>query len=264
MATFNTRPTFTGSNPLIASSNATNREAPPQTSSYATDYRNYGKNIRSRTIPPGAEYTPQPTTVATFSSTSSRGMDWRVKISLPGVSTFKSSPVLRPLAETGYNLVFPLTPVINIVSAAMYDDVAPIHNNYPFPAYKSSLTQEFTIAGDFAVQNSEDADYWTAAVHFGRSVTKMAYGETSNKGAPPPICKVNGYGPYVLNNLPVVVTSFALDLPNQVDYIAGSNGMAPTLSQLAFTCKPIYSRSKVKGFSLDNFVNGGLAGGGYI
>lgn len=266
MTTFNTKPTFTGSNPLIASSYTARRESPPETSSYTSDYRDYGRSTRSRSIPPGAEYTAQPTTVASFNPTSSRGMDWRVKISMPGVSTFRSSPVLRPIAETGYNLVFPLTPVINMVSAAMYDDVAPIHNNYPFPAYKSSMTQEFTIAGDFPVQNGEDAEYWIAATHFGRSVTKMAYGETSNKGAPPPICKVNGYGPYVLNNLPVVITNFSMDLPNNVDYIAASNGngMAPALSQLAFTCKPIYSRSKVKAFSLDSFVNGSLASGGYV
>lgn len=225
-------------------------------------------SARRASIPPGAEPPKSQVTEARFGPTDSFGQDWRVKISVPSFSTFRSSPVLAPLASTGYNVVFPLTPQISMISSAAYDQVAPTHSNYPFPAYMNSRTEEFTIAGEFPVQNPEDARYWNAVVHFGRSITKMAYGETSNKGAPPPICKVNGYGAYVLNNVPVVITSFNLTLENSVDYIEttvnGESQWAPTNSNLSFTCMPIYSRTKVAAFSLDAFINGSLKDQGYI
>jgi len=113
-------------------------------------------------------------------------------------------------------------------------------------------------------------------VHFFRSATKMFYGESSERGAPPPIVKLNGYGDYVLKNVPVVITQMTVDLNNQVDYIEvpvanntfdifGSKyQMVPTLSTINITVKPIYSRRKVSTFSLDRFINGDLSDGGFI
>ncbi len=69
------------------------------------------------------------------------------------------------------------------------------------------------------MQTEDDGRYWIAAVHFFKSITKMAFGDTSNKGSPPPLVKVNGYGQYVLNNVPCVVQNFNYSLENGVDYI---------------------------------------------
>jgi hypothetical protein len=104
----------------------------------------------------------------------------------------------------------------------------------------------------------------------------MFYGDSSNKGAPPPLVKLNGYGDYVFNNVPVVVTSFASDLPNNVDYIrvpiyTSVTGqyeqqyqMVPTNSTIAITVRPAYSRSKISTFSLDKYINGELSDKGFI
>ena len=104
----------------------------------------------------------------------------------------------------------------------------------------------------------------------------MAFGETSNKGAPPPVVKLNGYGSYVLNNVPVVVTNFTYNLENGVDYIrvpinvGQSNQIVeqytwvPTSSMLSVTCTPTYSRTKASSFSLDKFINGDITSEGYL
>ena len=151
-----------------------------------------------------------------------------------------------------------------------------MHNNYAFPKYESRKINDIQISGQFPVHSREDGEYWVAATHFLRSLTKMAYGNTSNKGAPPPVVKLNGYGNYVLNNIPCVLTDFTVDLPNNVDYIEvpfGAQGAVgtynntthvPTLSTITAVLKPIYSRDKVANFSLDDFVRGNLIDEGYL
>jgi len=232
---------------------------------------------RVRNIPPGAETITRDATIATIAPSSrNQGDDWRVKVSVPDLSTFRTSPLLSPLTETGNNVVFPIVPTIQIQQTANYETISPVHTNYSYQQYVNSQTQEITIMGEFPVQNEEDGRYWLAATHFFRSVTKMFYGDSSNKGAPPPLCKLNGYGDFVFNNVPVVITSFVTDLPNQVDYIrvpiyTNVTGqyeqkyqMVPTNSTISITVRPTYSRGKISAFSLDKFINGDLADKGFI
>jgi hypothetical protein len=117
-----------------------------------------------------------------------------------------------------------------------------------------------TIIGDFFVENEMEGRYWVAATHYLRSITKMAYGASSNAGSPPPVVKLNGYGDYVFKDVPVAVQMFTVELPNDVDYIQvgiGENGTwVPTRSSFSVVVQPIYSRKSVTDFSLDAFVNG--------
>jgi len=232
---------------------------------------------RVRNIPPGAEPIKRDLAVATIAPRlRNQGDDWRVKISVPDLSTFRTSPLLSPLVETGNNVVFPLVPTIAVQYTANYESIAPVHTNYTYPQYVNSQVQEIAITGEFPVQNEEDGRYWLAATHFFRSATKMFYGDSSNKGAPPPLCKLNGYGDYVFNNVPVVITNFTSDLPNQVDYIRvpiytnvvgqyeQRYQMVPTNSTISITVRPTYSRGKISTFSLDKFINGDLADKGFI
>jgi hypothetical protein len=178
------------------------------------------------------------------------------------------NPILKPLVDSGWALVFPFTPQINFTHSAQYNTLDTVHSNYPFLSYEHSRVEQISISADFYCENSYDAAYWMAAVHFLRSVTKMSYGESSSDaGQPPPVIKLDGYGQYVFNNIPVVVKSFSTDLPKDVDYIgtpiadggdlAGAPlTYAPTKSTFNITLMPIYSRTQVRQFSLDSFVKG--------
>lgn len=202
--------------------------------------------------------------------------DWRVKLSIP--STFGAPKILEPLVATN-GLVFPYTPTILIQHTANYDALSPTHSNYPFPQYQNSQIEDLVITGDFFCENAKDAQYWTAMVHYLRSVTKMNYGTDSDAGAPPPIVKLTGYGDFVFPNVPVVIRNFTVDLPADVDYIKtqitgdvsindgtvdkiipGKAGWAPVQSQVSITVTPIYSRAKTSQFSLTSFINGGYLG----
>ena len=198
--------------------------------------------------------------------------DWRVKLSLPkGHPSYTAGNILDPLKQSGWALIFPFTPQINMTHTASYNTLDPVHSNYPFLSYQNSKLEQISITGDFYCETSVDARYWVAAVHYLRSVTKMNFGNTSGAGQPPPVVKLNGYGDFVFKDVPVVVRSFTLDLPKDVDYIstglgytsdqdgataADKIGYAPVKSTIQIVVSPVYSRSQVRNFSLDSFVKG--------
>jgi len=188
--------------------------------------------------------------------------DWRVRLSIPPNFNLPG-PLGSKLAETN-GLIWPYTPSIQINHSANYGSMQPTHSNYPFPVYQHSQVQAITITGDFTVENADEGIYWIAAVHYLRAVTKMAYGNTSHQGSPPPVVRLNGYGDFVFKNVPVVVAQFSVELPNDVDYIhvpnVGPQGTyVPTRSQIFVNVQPTYSRRAVHTFSLDKFIAGGYA-----
>ena len=225
--------------------------------------------FRSRNIFPGAE--PQQSSRVSAEIAGGQERDWRVRLSIPG--SLSASPMFSPLKRTA-GFVFPYTPTIYVQHSADYNNLQPVHSNYPFPVYESSRTDQFTVSGEFLIETAFEAEYWVAAVHFLRTITKMDYGGT---GAPPPICRLNGYGDFVFNNVPVVITNFQIDLPSEVDYIStslenqgvtqnsansGAISWVPSQSLISITLQPIYSRRKVETFNLNNFMNGGYISGG--
>lgn len=156
--------------------------------------------------------------------------DWRVRLSMPTWPAFSSSPVLKPLKDTG-GLVFPYTPQINMSSTAKYSAVSPTHNNFDFQTYENSTPGTITIVAPFNVEDAQQALYWIAAVHYLRSATKMFTGRDSIAGNPPPIVMLNAYGNYVFKNVPVVISSFSCNLDASSDYIP-TNVVGSALGQV--------------------------------
>lgn len=195
--------------------------------------------------------------------------DWRVRISCEW-SIF-NSPLFKRLEETG-GVVWPYMPQVSFSTQASYNDSGKtIHNNYPFYAYQNSQVNDITIQGDFSAENEVDAAYWIAATTFFRTATKMFFGQGENAGNPPIICLLNGYGASMFNNVPVIVKSFQVDLPDDVNYIRcdswGTNTWVPIMSNISVTVAPVYNRRNLRQFSLEQFGRGQLiapSGAGYI
>lgn len=144
--------------------------------------------------------------------------DWRVRLSLPTWPSFRTSPVLKPLKDSG-GLVFPYTPSIQMQSSAKYTPISTVHSNYNFNAFQNSDPGTITITAPMNVEDQTQGIYWVAAMHYLRSLTKMFAGLDPKAGNPPPIVMLNGYGNYVFKNVPVVVTSFSTTLDDKCDYI---------------------------------------------
>jgi len=189
--------------------------------------------------------------------------DWRVSISVPEI--LMTGNVLLPLAGTGNRMIFPFTPTVLIGHSANYSQITPTHSNFPYNAYENSQVDNYTITGEFINETTTDAQYFIAALHFLRSATKMFYGgEGDLVGQPPVVCRLNGYGKHVLNNIPVLITNFTTDLPADVDYIQTTVGTetnyVPTAATITVTCTPQYARRSQARFSLTDFAKGGFVG----
>lgn len=166
--------------------------------------------------------------------------DWRVRVQLaPGAQYLYKDPepgILAPLFQTD-GVLFPYTPTIETSYAANYDKYDLIHSNYRGYFYKNSVVNDINIRGTFTAQDTAEAEYMLAVIHFFRSVTRMFYGQDALRGAPPPLVYLSGFGEYQFNEHPCLVSNFSYSLPNEVDYIRawGPNNYGNLFSQRAKT-----------------------------
>lgn len=151
--------------------------------------------------------------------------DWRVVLSLaPDASGYlykaPNPGILAPLALTD-GVIFPYTPQVAVQYSASYDPTEITHSNYKIFQYRSSSVDSVSITGDFTAQDTYEANYMIAVIHFFRSITKMFYGQDQNprNGTPPPLCYLWGLGSFQFNKHPLAITGFNYSLPNDVDYI---------------------------------------------
>jgi hypothetical protein len=148
--------------------------------------------------------------------------DWRVRLRLAPGATYlykdADNKLLAPLAASD-GVVFPYMPSIGTTYTANYDQTNLVHSNYKGYFYRNSAVDAVSITGKFTAQDTFEANYMLAVIHFFRSVTKMFYGQDWQRGAPPPLVFLSGLGEYQFNNHPCVVNSFNYSLPSDVDYI---------------------------------------------
>ena len=150
--------------------------------------------------------------------------DWRVRLQLAPNADYlykdrTGSTILAPLYETD-GVIFPYTPSIETTYNANYEMYDLTHSNFRGYFYKNSRVNDINIRATFTAQDTQEANYLLAVIHFFRSVTKMFYGaKDALRGAPPPLTYLTGLGQYQFNQHPCVISQFNYSLPNDVDYI---------------------------------------------
>lgn len=150
--------------------------------------------------------------------------DWRVRLALSPAATYlykATTPgILQPLKDTD-GVIFPYTPAISVNYAANYNPTELVHNNYKVFQYSNSSVDNISLTCDFTAQDTHEANYLLAVIHFFKSMTKMFYGQDQNpqRGTPPPLCYIYGLGAYQFSAQPLAISGFTYSLPNEVDYI---------------------------------------------
>lgn len=199
------------------------------------------------------------------------GQDWRVRLSLAPGATYLykdssgASGILQPLQTTD-GVLFPYTPSIDTQYRANYSAYDLTHSNYRGYFYQNSFVDAINVRGVFTAQDTQEAAYLLAVIHFFRAVTKMFYGsQDTNAGSPPPLVFLSGLGEYQFNKHPCLVQAFNYTLPPDVDYIrAGS----PNVNNTNLT----YARQRPSALagvlqslippSINRLLTGGLPQGG--
>ena len=148
--------------------------------------------------------------------------DWRVCLRLAPQARYlynaRQPGILQPLQATD-GVIFPYTPSIDTAYKANYDAYDLTHSNYRGYFYKSSNVDAINIKAMFTAQDTNEANYLLAVIHFFRSATKMFYGQDAQRGAPPPLVYLSGLGQYQFNEHACLIQQFNYNLPNDVDYI---------------------------------------------
>jgi len=177
--------------------------------------------------------------------------------------------------QSRVGVIFPYTPSVTVQHTATYQPQKLTHSNYTNYFYDNSEVMPTSISAEFTVQTVNEGQYLLATIYFFRAVTKMFFGNDTFAGNPPPIVYLNGYGEYYLPNVPCVVTSFSHTMPDNVDYLdipepglgydptltrpVLNSTRLPTLSTVALTLQPVYSRlAQSQGFTLNDFARGAL------
>jgi hypothetical protein len=190
--------------------------------------------------------------------------DLRVRIKVPEKYIKQSTSGRNNELANLQGIIFPYTPQITHDVKAEYNSLNPTHGNYTQHFYKNSSVGAINISGKFTVQNEADAGVYLATMHLIKALTKMRFGNDADAGAPPPVCRLSAYGAFMLKDVPVVITSYRVDLPADVDYITLGKQTAdpiygqasvPTLSSIAITCLPMYSRNEMQQFSVKNWLD---------
>ena len=238
-------------------------------------------------------------------TTSIANTDHRVRLSLPpggpgrdlfyGQATDTESKLLKPLKEFGRfkgGVVFPFVPQVIINNTANYNPQSPAHSNYPYQVYSNSQIGTINLFGQFSSQTEAEARYVLAVIIFMRLATKSFRNDDPHSGNPPIILRLTGHGTNLLPSVPVVIQSFDLTLPNNVDYItvsaipgesklvnlgydqsqvdnfntddkrgianylAGQTDRLPTMTDISITMVPVYSRELLSKYNIKDIANG--------
>ena len=180
--------------------------------------------------------------------------DWRVKLRLAPQATYlykdPNPGILAPLAVTD-GIIFPYTPTIDIQYRAEYNAYSPTHGNYQHYFYKNSSVQTVQLQAEFTAQDTIEAEYLLACIHFLKSASKMFYGQDAQRGSPPPLLYLSGLGEYQFNESPCAITEFNYNLPNDVNYIRARSRHINRNDQLQFQ-KPLASSTTNGNFSALN------------
>jgi hypothetical protein len=196
--------------------------------------------------------------------------DWRFRISLAPDSTYlynaeaedgtSAAGILAPLAVTD-GVIFPYSPMIQMSYTASYPSTELTHTNYKIYNYKGSAVEQISITGDFTAQDTTEANYMLAVIHFFKSVTKMFYGQDQNpqRGLPPPLVYLTGFGQYQFDQHPAVISSFSYNFPQDVDYVNAypTNSTSAAGGQNQDVYEPKATRAKRKASRLTGIAPGG-------
>lgn len=170
----------------------------------------------------GAAYLAQQAQAISAQRGQQQTKDWRVRLQLAQNADYLYKAIqpgiLQPLAVTD-GIIFPYTPKIDLSYKANYNSYELTHSNFRGYFYQNSAPGDITITANFTAQDTNQANYLLAVIHFLRSATKMFYGQDAQRGTPPPLVFLSGLGQYQFNNHPCLISEFTYNLPDEVDYI---------------------------------------------
>jgi|TARA_B110000971_G_C20015738_1_gene503855 hypothetical protein len=183
--------------------------------------------------------------------------------------------LMKPLQDTG-GLVWQYTPDL-LISAQVNYNMPDFHGqNYPLMTYKNTMPPAIPVTSDFSANTIAEARYLLGVMHFCKVATKSFGGDAAVAdgyyGTPPPVLLFEYLGAHGFNKVPVVLTSYNISYPADVDYVpvrTQTTGeevtYVPSLVNIQLNLQPSYTPHKLrKRFDLGAFTAGTNYKDGFI
>lgn len=176
--------------------------------------------------------------------------------------------LLEPIQQSG-GLVWQTTPQIFLSGTAEYNAEQGQGMNYPVQTFGKSTPPEIPVAADFFATNNYEARYLLAVLTFIKVATKGFFGDraviNSEYGTPPPVMLFEYLGEHGFNKIPVVISNYTIQYPDDVDYVPVTFGdevtYVPSRSNIMLNLSTAYTPHRVRrNFSMHNVANGTLPG----
>lgn len=245
-------------------------------------FRDQFNNVTEKVVQQATDQaaTIQVQTIRDHVGTLSGTYDWRARLRPKngGMQRFYSNVgvdgdyLLRPLEDTG-GIVWQYTPTIFMSGSAEYNETMMQGMNYPINTFISSRPPDIPITADFSANDIYEARYLLAVMTFLKVCTKAAFGDDAvakgTAGTPPPVLLFEYLGDHGFNKVPVVVTNWSMQLPDNVDYVPvvvnDTTTYVPTLTNIMINLKPQYTPHKLRRrFSVEGVTSGAQYKDGFI
>lgn len=214
--------------------------------------------------------------------TLSQSYDWRARLrpkkggeSLFYQKTTKGDSgdyLLKPIEESG-GMVWQYTPNIMMQGQSNYSQAHYQGMNYQIPTFQNSTPPILPVAADFTANDIYEARYLLAIFTFLRICGKGTFGDAAvaagNYGRPPPVLLFEYMGDHMFNKVPVIVTSYNIQLMEEVDYVPVKVGdtvtHVPTRTNIMVNLETAYTPQKLRRkFNLDTLTSGESYKDGFI
>jgi hypothetical protein len=219
--------------------------------------------------------------VLSSSAELAKSYDWRARLrpKKGGENQFYSNKdmqglesLLEPI-KASKGLVWKHTPNIYMAASVEYNTQSLYGSNYGINTFQNATPPVLPVTGVFTANDVDDARYLLAVMTFLKVCTKAYYGDQAvrqgNYGTPPPVLLFEYLGDHGFNKVPVIVTSYTMDLPDTVDYVPvqvnGTVTYVPTMTTISISLLPSYTPHKLRRtFNLDRLASGAAYRDGYI
>ena len=180
--------------------------------------------------------------------------------------------LLRPIKESG-GMVWQYTPQIMVQGQTNYAQAHMQGMNYQINTFQNATPPMLPVTADFTANDIYEARYLLAIFTFLRICGKGTFGDSAvaagNYGRPPPVLLFEYMGDHMFNKVPVVMTSYNIQLPEEVDYVPVKVGTTvthvPTRTNIMVNLEPTYTPQKLRRkFNLDMLTSGQAYKDGFI
>lgn len=247
----------------------------------------FGNLIQQRVAQSAQEFSSEiasPTQQTAGSVQLADSYDWRARLrpkkggedkfySRVGVSEEMGGQALMdPIKQSG-GLVWQNTPNIFAAGTADYHSAMMQGMNYPIRTFINSTPPDLPVQAEFSANDIYEARYMLAIFAFLKGATKAYFGDAAvasgDYGTPPPVLLFEYLGDHGFNKVPVVISNYTIQYPDDVDYVPVTVGntitYVPTVSSILINLQPTYTPHKLRRrFDLDAVRSGAAYRDGFV